>query len=159
MYKYFTMPQSSRILKILTNKGIPISTLREKYKYLVLYFYPKDNTPGCTTEAIEFTNLKRNFEKLGTTIIGVSRDSEESHKRFIEKHNLGITIVSDTNQELIKLFDVLKLKKRFGKEYYGVVRSTFLIDLQKGKVIQEWRNVRAKGHAREVLEYILGLNK
>ena len=146
--------QVTKAFKILTNKGISISTLREKYKYLVLYFYPKDNTPGCTTEAIEFTNLKQNFEELGATIIGVSKDSEESHKRFIEKHNLGITLVSDTNQELIKLFDVLRLKKRFGKEYYGVVRSTFLIDLQSSKVIHEWRNVRARGHASGVLEFL-----
>lgn len=146
--------QSSKVFEILTNKGIQISTLRKKYNYLVLYFYPKDNTPGCTIEAIEFTKLKHNFEKLGAYIIGVSKDSEKSHKRFIEKHNLGITLISDTDQELIKLFDVLKLKKRFGKEYYGVVRSTFLIDLQKAAVIHEWRNVRAKGHAEEVLEFV-----
>ncbi|SNR69184.1 thioredoxin-dependent thiol peroxidase [Desulfurobacterium atlanticum] len=122
-----------------------------KGKWLVLYFYPKDNTPGCTKEAEEFSKLKEEFEKLNAVILGVSPDSVESHKKFKEKKGLTITLLSDPEKEVIKTYGAWKLKKRFGKEYYGVVRTTYLID-PEGKVAHVWKNVRAKGHAEKVLE-------
>ena len=127
---------------------------KKGYRYLLLYFYPKDNTPGCTIEAVEFSRLKPEFEAEKTYIVGVSKDSERSHARFKEKHNLRIDLLSDPNQELIKAFGALKLKKRFGKEYLGVSRDTFLIQLKPLKILKIWRGVKAKGHASKVLEYL-----
>jgi len=122
-----------------------------KGKWMVLYFYPKDNTPGCTTEAIEFTKLKSKFKKLDAEIVGVSPDSEKSHCNFHEKHNLGITLLSDKDKKLSKYMRAFGKKKMYGKEFDGIIRSTFLIN-PKGKIIHEWKNVRASGHAEKVLE-------
>lgn len=120
-------------------------------KKIVLYFYPKDNTSGCTLEAIEFSALKDEFEKLGAVVIGVSKDSIKSHKNFIQKHNLEVELVSDESLSIQEHFDVWKLKKMCGKEYMGTVRSTFIID-DKGNILKEFRNVKAKGHAQKILE-------
>lgn len=120
-------------------------------KKIVLYFYPKDNTAGCTLEAIEFSSLKDEFEKLGAVVIGVSKDSIKSHKNFIQKHNLEVELVSDESLLIQEHFDVWKLKKMCGKEYMGTVRSTFIID-DKGNILKEFRNVKAKGHAQKILE-------
>jgi peroxiredoxin Q/BCP len=119
--------------------------------WVVLYFYPKDNTPGCTTEALDFTALKSEFEKEGATILGVSPDSVKKHQNFIAKKELGITLLSDEDKEVLKKYGVWQLKKNFGKEYMGVVRSTFLID-PDGKIAYIWPKVKVKGHAQEVLE-------
>lgn len=127
-----------------------------KGKKIVLYFYPKDNTSGCTLEAIEFTELKEEFEKLGAVVIGVSKDSLVSHKKFVDKHSLGIELVSDESLEIQQHFDVWKMKKMCGKEYMGTVRSTFILD-DKGNILKEFRNVKAKGHALKVLDELRNL--
>jgi len=122
-----------------------------KGKKIVLYFYSKDNTSGCTLEAIQFSELKEEFEKLNAVIIGVSKDSLASHKKFIEKHNLTVELVSDEDLSIQEHFDVWKMKKLYGKEYMGTVRSTFILD-DKGNILKEFRNVKAKDHALKVLE-------
>ena len=122
-----------------------------KGKWIVLYFYPKDNTPGCTTEAKEFSNLLDEFEQLGVIVIGVSPDSPKKHCNFIEKHNLTITLLSDSEKEVLKAYGAWGKKKMYGKEYEGVIRSTFIIN-PKGEIVKEYKNVRAKGHAAKVLE-------
>ena len=120
-------------------------------KWTVLYVYPKDNTPGCTTEAKEFTELLPEFEKLGFQVIGVSKDSVKSHQRFKEKHGLKVKLLSDPNAELIKALGAWGKKKRYGKEYEGVIRSTFIFN-PEGEIVWKKINVRAKGHAAKVLE-------
>jgi len=129
-----------------------------KGRYVVLYFYPKDNTPGCTLEAIGFRDLKDEFEKLGAVVIGVSKDSSKSHEKFIQKHELNFILLSDEDGELLKLYDVLKPKKMFGKEYLGIERSTFVID-KNGDIVKEYRKVKAPGHAEAVLEYVGEISK
>jgi peroxiredoxin Q/BCP len=119
--------------------------------WVVLYFYPKDNTPGCTTEALDFTALKSEFEKEGATILGVSPDSIKRHCNFIEKKNLKITLLSDEEKEVAQKYGVWQLKKMYGKEYMGIVRSTFLIN-PNGEIAYIWPKVKVKGHAKEVLE-------
>ncbi len=118
--------------------------------WLVLYFYPKDNTPGCTTEAKDFTELKSNFTELGAEIVGVSPDSTKSHCKFIDKHGLSITLLSDPEHQIAETYGIWQLKKFMGKEYMGVVRSTFLINPQ-GAIAHIWTKVRVKGHAEDVL--------
>ncbi|NJE31399.1 peroxiredoxin [Thermococcus sp. 18S1] len=120
-------------------------------RWTVLYFYPKDNTPGCTTEAKEFTELLGEFEKLGFQVIGVSRDSPKSHVRFREKHGLRVRLISDPNAELHRALGAWGKKKRYGREYEGAIRSTFILN-PEGEIVWEKRNVRAKGHAAKVLE-------
>lgn len=120
-------------------------------QWLVLYFYPKDNTPGCSTEAIDFTALSPQFQQLNAVILGVSPDSEKSHCRFIEKHNLTIQLLSDTEHQLAEIYQVWGLKKFMGKEYMGIKRSTFLIDHQ-GNIAYIWSNVKVKAHAEAVLK-------
>ena len=119
--------------------------------WAVLYFYPKDNTPGCTTEALDFTALKSEFEKEGAVILGVSPDSIKRHQNFIQKKDLQITLLSDEEKEVAKKYGVWQLKKMYGKEYMGIVRSTFLID-PDGKIAYIWPKVKVKNHAQEVLE-------
>ena len=120
-------------------------------QWLVLYFYPKDNTPGCTAEAIDFTALSPQFQQLKAVILGVSPDSEKSHCRFIEKHNLTIQLLSDPDHQLAEIYQVWGLKKFMGKEYMGIKRSTFLIDPQ-GNIAYIWSNVKVKAHAEAVLK-------
>ncbi|WP_457564554.1 thioredoxin-dependent thiol peroxidase [Caminibacter sp.] len=122
-----------------------------KGKWVILYFYPKDNTPGCTTEAKEFSELLEEFEKEGAIIIGISPDSPKRHCNFIEKHGLKITLLSDENKEVLKAYGAWGKKKMYGKEYEGVIRSTFIID-PDGNIIKEYKKVKAKGHAAKVLE-------
>ena len=122
-----------------------------KGRWIVLYFYPKDNTPGCTTEACDFTDALPDFRDLDAIVLGVSPDSPKKHRNFIEKKNLGITLLSDENKELCKTFGVWQLKKNYGREYMGVVRSTFLIS-PEGKVAYKWEKVRVKGHVEAVKE-------
>ena len=120
-----------------------------KGKYVILYFYPKDNTPGCTTEAIGFTNILPEFQKLEATVIGISPDSPESHAKFAEKKNLKITLLSNEDLDVLRAYGAWGKKKFRGKEYIGVVRSTFLIDPEQ-KIIHIWPKVSVKGHAEEV---------
>ncbi|MEA3492159.1 MAG: peroxiredoxin [Campylobacterota bacterium] len=118
-------------------------------RWIVLYFYPKDNTPGCTTEACDFTAALPEFESLDAIVLGVSPDSPKKHRNFIEKRELKITLLSDEERELCSAFGVWQLKKSYGREYMGVVRSTFLID-PKGEVAAKWEKVRVKGHVDAV---------
>ncbi len=118
--------------------------------WLILYFYPKDDTPGCTVEAKDFSAYSQEFSNLGAKIVGVSPDSEKSHCKFIEKHNLTIQLLSDPEHQICEAYRVWQLKKFMGKEYMGVVRSTFLIN-PDGKLAYVWSNVKTKGHAQAVL--------
>jgi peroxiredoxin Q/BCP len=120
-------------------------------KKVVLFFYPKDMTEGCTIEARDFTRFKEDFAKKGYTIIGVSRDSVESHCKFVEKEELEILLLSDVNEELVNAFEVLKQKNMYGKMVMGIERSTFILD-QEGNIVQELRKVSAIGHVQSLLE-------
>jgi peroxiredoxin Q/BCP len=120
-------------------------------EWLVLYFYPKDNTPGCTSEAKEFSVYQNQFEQLNAKIVGISPDSEISHGKFIDKHQLSIQLLSDLEHQIIEAYGVWRLKKFMGKEYMGVVRSTFLIN-PEGKIVYIWDKVRVKGHVEAVLK-------
>ena len=119
-------------------------------KKVVLYFYPKDSTPGCTTEGQNFRDAKAKFTRQNTIIFGVSRDSMKRHENFKAKQAFNFDLLSDEDESLCKQFDVIKLKKLYGKEYMGIERSTFLIG-EDGKLLEEWRGVKVKGHVDEVL--------
>ena len=121
-----------------------------KGHWLVLYFYPKDSTPGCTTEGLDFNALLPKFKKLGATVLGVSRDSLKSHQNFCAKQGFKFDLISDADEDLCNAFGVIKPKKLYGREYIGIERSTFLID-PKGRVAESWRAVKVAGHAEEVL--------
>jgi len=127
-------------------------------KWIVLYFYPKDNTPGCTTEACEFTAALPDYDNLNAVILGVSPDSPKKHRNFIEKQDLMITLLADENKEACEAYGVWQLKKNYGKEYMGVVRSTFIID-PKGNIVALWDKVRVKGHVEVVKEKLATLQE
>jgi len=131
--------------------GKTVSLMDFKGKWLVLYFYPRDNTPGCTIEAIDFTKQLSGFKKLNAEVVGISADSPESHCKFIEKKNLKITLLSDPEKEMIKKYKVWRPKKFLGREFLGIVRTTILID-PKGNIVHTWDKVRVKGHVDEVLK-------
>ncbi|MET3576304.1 thioredoxin-dependent thiol peroxidase [Bhargavaea ullalensis] len=126
--------------------------------YVVLYFYPKDQTPGCTTQACDFRDRNEEFEKLNAVILGVSPDSAASHEKFIDKHGLPFRLLVDEDHEAAEAYGVWKLKKNFGREYMGIERSTFLID-PTGTVVKEWRKVSVKGHVEEALEELKELTE
>ena len=130
---------------------VKLSTFRGKY--VVLYFYPKDMTPGCTMQACDFRDRHKEFSDLNAVILGVSPDSIEKHQKFTEKHDLPFQLLVDEEQKVANLYGVWKLKKNFGKEYMGIERSTFLID-PNGKVSKQWRKVKVKGHVEEALNLI-----
>ena len=125
-------------------------------KRLILYFYPKDNTSGCTTEGLDFQANYEAFKALNCEVIGVSRDSLKSHSNFCNKQGFTFLLISDPEETLCQAYDVMKLKKMYGREYMGVERSTFLID-ENGTVRQEWRKVKVAGHVQEVLEALKAL--
>ncbi len=127
-----------------------------KGKWVVLYFYPKDNTPGCTTEACDFTANLPAFEDLDAVILGVSPDSPKKHRNFIEKKALGITLLSDEDKKVLEEYGVWQLKKMCGREYMGVVRTTYIID-PDGKIAEVWKNVKVKGHVDKVRERLAEL--
>lgn len=131
------------------DQTIRLSDLRGKN--VVIYFYPKDNTPGCTTEGQDFRDRMDAFEAMDTIILGVSRDGLKAHENFRAKHQFPFHLISDKDETVCQHFDVIKLKKLYGKEYMGIDRSTFLID-KEGILRQEWRGVKVKGHADDVLE-------
>jgi peroxiredoxin Q/BCP len=129
-----------------------------KGRQFVLYFYPKDSTPGCTLEGQDFRDQYSKFKRQNTEIIGVSRDSLKSHENFKAKQNFPFDLISDTEETLCNIFDVIKMKNMYGKQVRGIERSTFLIDAE-GKLRNEWRKVKVKGHVDEVLEAAKALNK
>ncbi|MFD0944493.1 thioredoxin-dependent thiol peroxidase [Savagea faecisuis] len=131
-------------------QGEAVSLEDFKGKYVVLYFYPKDSTPGCTTQACDFRDSIEDFTALNAVILGVSPDNEASHQKFIAKHELPFDLLVDEEKEAAEAYDVWKLKKNFGREYMGIERSTFLID-PEGKVVKEWRKVRVKDHIEDAL--------
>ncbi|MBY0265192.1 MAG: peroxiredoxin [Burkholderiales bacterium] len=125
-------------------------------KIVVLYFYPKDNTPGCTTEGQNFRDLHAQFVKAGAMIFGVSRDSLKSHENFKAKMGFPFDLLSDVEEEACKAYDVIKMKNMYGKKVRGIERSTFVID-RKGIIRREWRGLKVPGHAQEVLEFVKSL--
>jgi len=135
-------------------KTVQLKALRGKK--VVLYFYPKDSTPGCTTEGQDFRDLHGKFQRAGAVILGVSRDSLASHEKFKENLKLQFDLLSDPDEKLCRQFDVIREKSLYGRKFMGVERSTFLID-EKGKLTEEWRKVKVKGHAQEVLESVKNL--
>ena len=123
---------------------------------LVLYFYPKDNTPGCTTEGMQFRDLHKEFANAGAQVYGVSRDSLRSHENFKAKMKFPFELLSDADERLCSQFGVMKLKNMYGKKVRGIERSTFFIDA-KGVLVREWRGVKVPGHAQEVLDFVKAL--
>ncbi|QZY86320.1 thioredoxin-dependent thiol peroxidase [Exiguobacterium acetylicum] len=140
----FTLPNA---------QGESISLEDYRGKKVVLYFYPKDSTPGCTTEACDFRDATHAFEENNTVILGVSADSQKRHQNFIAKYELPFQLLSDVEHEVCEQYGVWQLKKNYGKEYYGIVRSTFLID-ESGEIVKEWRSVKVKDHVAEALQYV-----
>jgi thioredoxin-dependent peroxiredoxin len=136
--------------------GQPFSLGEARGKALVLFFYPKDATSGCTVEAQEFRELHASFRRAGAQIVGISRDSLKSHAKFRDKEALPFHLLSDPDEALCKLFDVIREKSLYGRKYMGIERSTFLID-DKGVMRHEWRKVKVAGHAQEVLEVLRSL--
>ena len=142
----FSAPSTGGTFKLSAHKGHPV----------VLYFYPKDNTPGCTTEGANFRDLHKSFAKLGAVVVGCSRDSLKSHENFKAKMEFPFDLLSDADEALCKQFDVIKMKNMYGKQVRGIVRSTFLIG-PDGKLVQEWRGVKVPGHVEAVLEAVKAL--
>ncbi len=137
----------------VTQSGDTLKLVDLRDQWIVLYFYPKDNTTGCTREAGDFRDLFTRFKRRGAAIVGVSRDSVRSHSGFKEKLGLPFTLVADTDETWCRAFDVIRKKKLYGREYLGIERSTFLID-PEGRLIEEWRSVKVPGHAQVVLDAI-----
>lgn len=137
------------------NKTITLQDF--KGKYVVVYFYPKDKTLGCTVESQDFRDLKTQFKKLNCEIIGVSRDSLKSHKSFIEKESLNFPLISDPDEVMCKAYDVMKEKSMYGRKYMGIERSTFLIG-PDSELLKEWRKVKVPGHAQEVYDFLKSLS-
>ena len=127
-------------------------------KWVILYFYPKDNSKTCTLEALSFTDNLKSFKDMGAVVVGVSPDSVKSHKNFAHKHNLDFILLSDPEQKVLNKYEVWKLKKMYGREYMGVERSTFIIN-PKGYIEKEWRKVRVKGHVEEVKQKLTELKR
>ena len=136
-----------------TQGEVNLSSLNAEW--LIIYFYPKDSTPGCTTQAVGFSCLKDQFDALNATIYGVSRDSVKAHQNFTTKQNLTIDLISDKDEALCQHFDVIKEKNMYGKKVMGIERSTFIF--HNGKLVKEYRKVKAAGHAEQVLEDLKAL--
>ncbi len=150
--KIFT--DKKTLSKKLSLTGDKTSCLRDFFgESLIIYFYPKDDTPGCTIEGEDFTRLYKKFRALKSQILGVSKDSLSSHEKFKAKYRFPFDLVSDKEGMLCRAFDVLKEKNMYGKKVTGIERSTFVLD-KTGRLIKEWRKVKAKGHAQEVLDFI-----
>lgn len=136
--------------------GKDIALTGYKGKALVVYFYPKDNTPGCTQEGTDFRDLYKDFRKAGAEIVGISRDSVRSHENFAAKYKFPFPLLSDGDETACKAFDTIREKSLYGRKYLGVDRSTFLFD-KAGTLVREWRGVKVKGHAAEVLDAVKAL--
>ena len=135
----------------ILDDGSNLKSTDLKGKYVVIYFYPKDSTPGCTKEGEDFRDFHKQFKKNDSLIFGVSRDSVASHEKFKKKYNFPFNLISDEEESLCNIFDVIKEKNMYGRKYMGIERSTFLID-KKGVLVHEWRKVKVKNHAQEVLD-------
>ena len=142
----FSVPSTGGTFTLSAHRGHPV----------VLYFYPKDNTPGCTMEGAQFRDLYKEFGKLGAVVVGVSRDSLKSHQNFKAKMNFPFELLADGDEKLCTQFAVIKMKNMYGKQVRGIERSTFVID-GKGVLVREWRGVKVPGHAAEVLEAVKSL--
>jgi peroxiredoxin Q/BCP len=142
----FTAPATGGAFKLSEHRGRPV----------ILYFYPKDNTPGCTMEGAQFRDLYKKFEKAGALVVGVSRDSLKSHENFKAKMKFPFELISDDDEKLCKQFGVIKMKNMYGRQVRGIERSTFVID-GKGTLVREWRGVKVPGHAEAVLEFVQAL--
>lgn len=143
-------------LKLPSSTGEEMSLADFKGKKIVLYFYPKDDTPGCTTEACDFRDSQEDFSKLNAVVVGVSKDALNSHEKFIAKYKIPFVLLSDTDLKLMEAFGVWKEKTMYGKTALGVSRSTFLID-ENGVLVKAWLNVKATGHVGKVLEELKNL--
>ena len=141
--KNFEAPSTEGRFRLSDHAGHPV----------VLYFYPKDNTPGCTTEGVQFRDLYPKFLKAGAVVAGVSRDSLKSHANFREKMGFPFPLLSDADEKLCAQFGVIKMKNMYGKQVRGIERSTFVIDMS-GRLAREWRGVKVPGHAQEVLDFV-----
>jgi peroxiredoxin Q/BCP len=139
--------------KVASTGDEPFSLSDYKDKNIVLFFYPKDSTPGCTNEGHDFTGLHKKFKKLDTEIFGISKDSLKSHFKFIEKQGYTFDLLSDEEKVICNFFEVIKEKKLYGRQYLGIERSTFFIE-KGGRLVEEWRGVKVPGHADEVFEFV-----
>ena len=139
--------------KLNSTSGKVVELSKIKPKYVVLYFYPKDDTPGCTLETKDFNSLLPKFKKAKCEVFGISKDSLDSHKKFKEKYKVKFELISDEEKSSIKAYKTWGKKKFMGKEFMGQIRSTFLI--KDNKILNEWRNVRVKDHAKEVLNFLM----
>ncbi len=139
------------IFEALSDENEKISLAELQGKNVVLYFYPKDDTPGCTIEAQDFSKKIKNFEDLDCVVLGVSKDSLKSHCKFVEKYSIAFNLLLDEDGEICEKYGVIKEKSMFGKKYFGIDRSTFLID-KTGKIAKIWRSVKVNGHIEEVLK-------
>lgn len=137
----------------MASNGEEIKLSDFRGKYVVLYFYPRDMTPGCTKEACSFRDHYEQFKELDAVILGVSTDSLERHQKFVEKYSLPFLLIVDENHEICEKYAVWKLKKSFGREYMGIERSTFIID-KEGKIVKVWRKVKVDGHVEEALQFV-----
>jgi peroxiredoxin Q/BCP len=135
------------------NSGEAVKLSDYRGTNVVLYFYPKDMTPGCTTEACDFRDQIEQFHEVNAVILGISPDPVDRHMKFAEKYGLPFLLLADTEHLVAEMYDVWKLKKNFGKEYMGIERSTFIIN-KEGKIVKEWKKVKVKGHVEEALSYI-----
>lgn len=135
------------------NNGESLTLSEYRGKNVILYFYPKDMTPGCTQEACDFRDQHEDFQKVDAVILGISPDPVDRHVKFVDKHGLPFLLLADTEHQVAEAYGVWKPKKMFGKEYLGIERSTFVID-KEGKIAKEWRKVKVKGHVEEALDYI-----
>jgi peroxiredoxin Q/BCP len=140
----------------LVDENKELSLANFKGSYLVIYFYPKDKTSGCTIESQDFRDFKNKFAKKNCKIVGVSRDSIKSHKSFIEKESLNFPLLSDPDETMCNAYGVMKEKSMYGRKYMGIERSTFLIS-PDGSLIKEWRGVKVPGHVEEVYDFLSGL--
>ena len=147
--------KKAKNIKLNSTSGKLFELKKNKSKYTVLYFYPKDDTPGCTLETNDFNSLLSKFKKLDCLILGISKDDLNSHNKFKKKYKVKFDLLSDEKKEAIKAFKVWGKKKFMGKEFMGLIRSTFVI--KNNKIIKEWRSVKVKDHALEVLKYIENL--
>ena len=144
--------KKAKNIKLSSTSGKLFELKKNKSKYTVLYFYPKDDTPGCTLETNDFNSLLSKFKKLDCLILGISKDDLNSHNKFKKKYKVKFDLLSDEKKEAIKAFKVWGKKKFMGKEFMGLIRSTFVI--KNNKIIKEWRSVKVKDHAQEVLDFI-----
>ncbi len=144
--------------KLQSTNGKNYSLKESIGKYVVLYFYPKDDTPGCTIETKDFNKLLQKFKKLNCEVFGISKDSLKSHNKFKNKHKIKFDLLTDEELKVLKKYGVWGKKKFMGREFMGTIRSTFLVD-KKGKIIKMWKDVKVKDHAKEVLETLQNIAK